>query len=130
MPITRITGVKFIELILTIIIFFLHYKSFESNDTHSLFLSTATFAGYFIIMLGSFVGYLTGNPINKKIDLFFVVLGAILYLASGFYSIQHFSGWAYNKDQANLGLTKGWLAVVNGIIFIVDAVFVYQDGGF
>ncbi|CAH0773933.1 unnamed protein product [Bemisia tabaci] len=127
MPITRITGVKFIELILTIIIFFLHYKSFESNDTHSLFLSTATFAGYFIIMLGSFVGYLTGNPINKKIDLFFVVVGAILFLLCGYFAIDHFShGLRLDSKSTNLGLTKGWLAVLNGVFFVIDAVFTYR----
>lgn len=58
--------------------------------------------------------------------MFFCVVGAILYIASGSMSINHFRNWRFGSDQANLGVALGSLAIVQGALFILDAFFVFR----
>ncbi|XP_008487397.1 uncharacterized protein LOC103524171 [Diaphorina citri] len=67
MTLTRNTIIKIIELVLTIICFFLHYQTFEANDYHGLFITTGTYFAYIIILVGVFIGAFSGNPVNKSI---------------------------------------------------------------
>ncbi|XP_026680109.1 uncharacterized protein LOC113467860 isoform X2 [Diaphorina citri] len=67
MTLTRNTIIKIIELVLTLICFFLHYQTFEANDYHGLFITTGTYFAYIIILVGVFIGAFSGNPVNKSI---------------------------------------------------------------
>ncbi|CAB0007501.1 unnamed protein product, partial [Nesidiocoris tenuis] len=51
--------------ILAAVIVFLHYETMEANSSLHLFLMTATFGGFLIITIGTFLGYVTGNGINR-----------------------------------------------------------------
>lgn len=126
MAVNRLTIVKIAELVLGIAILCIHYNTFEERAPFNQLIVTATYAGFLIIIIGSFIGFLTGNTINKTVDLFFCVVGAVLYIISAIFSYQQFQGWAYNTSHANVGLTKAGLALIQGIVFVVDAFFTFK----
>lgn len=126
MAVSRLTIVKIAELILGIAILCIHYNTLEEPGTFSQVIVTGTYAGFVVIIIGSFIGFLTGNSINKTVDLFFCVVGAVLYILAGIFTYQHFHGWKFNTSHANLGLTKSGLAIIQGIVFIVDAFFTFK----
>jgi len=57
-----------------------------------------------------------------------------LFITSGVLIIQYwndtiggkFTGWVSN-DSKTTGITKGSLAIVNGIVFLIDVVFTFRD---
>ena len=67
-------------------------------------------------------------------DLFYSLVGCAMFITSGVLIIQFWNdsvggkviGWA-SSDRKNLGITKGSLAIVNGILFLVDVVFTFRD---
>ncbi|XP_075230498.1 uncharacterized protein LOC142329685 [Lycorma delicatula] len=126
MAISRLTIVKLAELILAVACAFIHYQTFEAETSFALFVVTSTFGGFAIVVIGVFIGYITGNSVNRNVDLFFCVAGAILYILSGVFSYQRFTGWTFNKGHANLGLTKATLSVIQGIVFVVDGFFTFK----
>lgn len=126
MAITKITMIKFLEIALTIIIFVLHYNSFPGGDTTSVMITTGTYVGYVIILAGIFIGLFTGTPISARLDMFYVLIGAALFIASGVMSYNYYSGYALKSSYVNTGLTKAWLSILNGIVFVVDAAFTYR----
>ncbi len=74
------------------------------------------------------------TPINKRIDIFFSIVGGILFIASGVLIIQFWNDSGYGKihgifvkEDKNLGITKGSLAIINGILFFIDVVFTFRD---
>ncbi|CAH0391769.1 unnamed protein product [Bemisia tabaci] len=58
-------------------------------------------------------------------DLIWVILGAVLFLVSGYYTLQHFGYTRFSldkfPDRITSGVLKGWLAIVNACVFIIDA---------
>ncbi|KAL1130717.1 hypothetical protein AAG570_011958 [Ranatra chinensis] len=104
----------------------MHHSTFEAKDTTQLFIVTATYGGFVVVTVGTFLGLVTNNPVNKTVDVFYCVVGAVLYITAGALSIQHFQGWKYNSSTSNLGLTKASLSIVQGALFLVDAFFVYR----
>ena len=134
----------------------LHYNSMgEHSDLHTIMLINGTFVGFSVILIGLFAGYLMNTPINKRIgmfnicselknkilkfcniilDLFYSLVGCAMFITSGVLIIQFWNdsvggkviGWA-SSDRKNLGITKGSLAIVNGILFLVDVVFTFRD---
>jgi hypothetical protein len=108
----------------------------DGRDQHTVLLVNGTFVGFTIILIGLFAGYLMNTPINKRIDLFFSLMGCALFIASGALILQHWTGDNWNakfnqiissNDSKNMGITKGSLAIVNGILFLVDVVFTFRD---
>ncbi|KAJ1527990.1 hypothetical protein ONE63_007918 [Megalurothrips usitatus] len=124
MAISRFALVKFLEFALAAACLGLHYHSFVDKQT-SLMLASATFGGYLIITAGVFAGLLVGTPINRRIDIYFCLLGCALFIASGSLAIEFFQNQG-KSELRNYGLAKAALAIINGIIFLVDAVFVYR----
>lgn len=132
----------------------LHYNSMaEQSDQHTIMLVNGTFVGFSIILVGLFAGYIMNTPINKRIgkmlciklierknkksifsDLFFSIVGCILFITSGVLILQFWNestsgkiiGFASN-DRKSVGITKGSLAVINGVLFLVDVVFTFRD---
>jgi len=135
MALSRLSIIKLLELIVTLTCLGLHYNSFgEVVDRHSVLIINGTFVGFTIILVGLFAGYIMNTPINKRIDLFFSVIGCALFITSGVLILQYwndtvggkFTGWV-SKDDKTLGVTKGSLAIINGILFLVDFVFTFRD---
>lgn len=131
----------------------LHYNSWgEYSDAHKVMLINGTFVGYTIILVALFAGYVMNTPINKRIgelifaeleleihwnlfllDIFFSIIGAALFITSGVLILQYWNDSASGKivnlvtDHKATGITKGSLAVINGIVFIIDVVFTFRD---
>lgn len=122
----RLTLIKLVELGLAIAIFWLHYNTFEEQSHVRLFVTSTTFAGFLVVVIGTFLGLITGAPVNKTVDMYFCVAGAVLYIASGSLAIQHFQGWTFRSSVSNMGLTKGSLAIIQGVIFIIDGFFTFK----
>ncbi|VVC34480.1 Hypothetical protein CINCED_3A007181 [Cinara cedri] len=126
MAITKITMIKFLELALTIIIFVLHYNSFPGGNVSTVMITTGTYVGYVIILAGIFIGLFTGTPISSKLDMFYVLIGAALYISSGVMSYTYYDGFTLKSSYVTTGMTKAWLSILNGVVFVVDAAFTYR----
>ncbi|XP_058835279.1 uncharacterized protein LOC131692310 [Topomyia yanbarensis] len=126
MAVSRLSIVKFLELALTISCVVLHYKSLGETDELTILLVAGTFVGYSIILIGLFAGYLLSNPINKKIDLFFSLLGCAMFIASGVLILQAWES-GFKTDRRRMAISKGSLAIINGVLFFFDAVFTFRD---
>lgn len=126
MAVSRLSIVKFLELALTISCVVLHYKSLGETDELTVMLVAGTFVGYSIILIGLFAGYLLSNPINKKIDLFFSLLGCAMFIASGVLILQAWES-GFKTERRRLAISKGSLAIINGVLFFFDAVFTFRD---
>jgi hypothetical protein len=134
MAVSRLSIIKLLELVVTIACMGIHYKTLSEGDTHTVMLVSGTFVGFTIILIGLFAGYLMSTPINKRIDIFFSLVGCALFIASGVLILQFWNDTAhakiigfFNKDDKNLGITKGSLAIVNGVLFLADVVFTFRD---
>ncbi|XP_003425760.1 uncharacterized protein LOC100678806 [Nasonia vitripennis] len=120
--VTRLTIIKFFELLLACILIGLHYHS--QTYGHEMMLTTGTYCGYVIILVGLFAGGVMGTPVNRRVDLFFSLVGCALFIASGAVVIdnhQHESGESFNKHMA-----KASISIIEGVLFFVDAVFTFK----
>jgi hypothetical protein len=124
MAFNRLSLVKLAELLLVIACVVFHYNSVDSGtDLHTFFIS-AVFGGYFIIMIGLLLGFFVDTAFGRRTDLYFTVLGGVLFLSAGVMSYNHFSNLVLKNKY---GEWKAWAAIVNGIIFFVDAVFTFRS---
>ncbi|OXU25786.1 hypothetical protein TSAR_010909, partial [Trichomalopsis sarcophagae] len=108
--------------LLACILIGLHYHSQTSG--HEMMLTTGTYCGYVIILVGLFAGGVMGTPVNRRVDLFFSLVGCALFIASGAVVIdnhQHESGEYFNKQMA-----KASISIIEGVLFFVDAVFTFK----
>jgi len=126
MAFNKLTLIKLVELVLAIIIFCLHYNTYEANSISHLYLITTTFSGFLIVFVGTFISLVTGHGLHKTIDMFYCLVGAILYIVAGSLCINHFQGWTFSSSTTNMGLTKGSLAIVQGVICLVDGFFTFR----
>ncbi|XP_015608169.1 uncharacterized protein LOC107273976 [Cephus cinctus] len=123
--ITRLAIVKFLELLLVCILIGLHYHSFRTGDDHTAMITMGTFGGYLIILVGLFAGGVMGTPVNRRVDLFFSLIGCALFIAAGALNIHEFE--KYNKSSLrDTGLAKGSISVIEGALFLVDAVLTFR----
>lgn len=58
--------------------------------------------------------------------MFYVLIGAALYIASGVISYNYYNGFALKSSYVNTGMTKAWVSIINGVVFVVDAAFTYR----
>lgn len=124
MAISRFALIKFLEFVLAAVCVGLHYHSFVDTQT-ALMLASATFGGYLIITCGVLSGHVLGTPVNRRIDIYFCLLGCMLFIASGSLEVQYFQNMGKSTTR-DYGLAKAAVAIINGIFFLVDAVFVYR----
>uniref|UniRef100_A0A2M4AKU3 DUF7775 domain-containing protein n=2 Tax=Nyssorhynchus TaxID=44543 RepID=A0A2M4AKU3_9DIPT len=126
MAVSRLSIIKFLELALAITCVILHYKSLGERDDTTKLLTAGTFVGYSVILIALFAGYLLGNPLNKKLDLFFSLIGCAMFIASGVLILKEWEN-AWSTDTKKIAITKGSLAVTNGVLFFFDAIFTFRD---
>jgi hypothetical protein len=135
MALSRLSIIKFLELLVTLVCCGLHYSSLKENtDPHHIMLINGTFVGFTVILIALFAGYMMGTPINKRIDLFFSLIGSAMFIASGVLILQFWTDSVsgkvtgfFSEDKKSTGIAKGSLAIVNGILFLVDVVFTFRD---
>ncbi|XP_023025629.1 protein snakeskin [Leptinotarsa decemlineata] len=124
MAVSRLSIIKFLELALAVCCFGLHYKS-HSHDLDTDLLSAAAFGGYVIILVGEFAGHMMSTPFNRRIDIFFSLVGCALFVAAGAMNIKVYDG-ASNSEWRNLGLAKASLAIINGALFLLDSLLSWR----
>jgi len=127
MALSKLTFGKLLELLLTLTCLGLHYNSMGEIDQHTILITAGTFVGYTIILVGLFAGYLLNTPINKRIDIFFSLIGAALFIATGVMVIQHWDNAIIKTEARKLALTKGGLSIVNGVLFFLDTILTFRD---
>lgn len=125
MAVSRLSIVKFLELALSIACVGLHYKSMGETDEMTRLLVAGTFVGYTIILVGLFAGYLLGEAVSKKLDLFFSLLGCAMFIASGVLILQEWES-GFKTDRRRMAISKGALAIINGVLFFFDAIFTFR----
>lgn len=72
-------------------------------------------------------GYAVQTPANKRIDILYSLVGCALFIASGALIIQEWEDALFKTDARKMALTKGGLAILNGVVFFVDAIFTFRD---
>lgn len=73
------------------------------------------------------VGHAVSTPTNKRIDILYSLVGCALFITAGALIIEEWNNAIFKTDTRKLALTKGGLAIVNGVIFFVDAIFTFRD---
>ncbi|KAK0168378.1 hypothetical protein PV327_002186 [Microctonus hyperodae] len=114
------------DQILVCVIIGLHWHSFDYIDRLTQFLSCGTAAGYLIIFIGLFAGGIMGTPVNRRIDLFFSLVGCALFVASGALVIQTFDRLTYRNEVRDTGLARGSLCVIEGALLLVDSFLTFR----
>ncbi|XP_011143454.1 uncharacterized protein LOC105185552 [Harpegnathos saltator] len=124
--ITRLSIVKFLELLLVCILIGLHYNSFNAGDHHTAMITMGTFGGYLIILVGLFIGSVMGTPVNRRVDLFFSLIGCALFIAAGALNIDFFQKLSHSSSFRDTGLAKGSISIIEGVLFLVDAFLTFR----
>jgi len=80
-----------------------------------------TFAAYIIVLGGILISYVLGEAPAIRLEFVYAVVGAILFIIAGAYSIHwHKSS---NHQAHGEGIALGVLAILAAIALIVDAFF-------
>lgn len=71
-----------------------------------------------------------GTPINKRIDIFFSLIGCALYIACGILVFQDWNKGVHDRfgdDLANYAKAKAGLSIVQGVLFLIDVFFTFRE---
>ncbi|XP_033210403.1 uncharacterized protein LOC117168759 [Belonocnema kinseyi] len=124
--ITRLSIIKFLELLIVIVLLVLHaYSDDVATEQHTRFLTMGTIGGYLIILVGLFAGGIMGTPVNRRVDLFYSVIGCALFIVVGVLNIQAFDR-LYKSKTKDTGIAKGSMAIIEGALFFLDAIFTFR----
>ena len=124
MAISRLSIIKFLELVLTVACVGLQYHS-NTGVLETDFLSIGAFCGFLIVLCGIFAGHVLSTPINRRIEIFFCLVGCALFVAAGALNIQYFDG-TRSGERRNYGLAKASLAIIGGAMFLVDSLLTWR----
>ncbi|XP_041775748.1 uncharacterized protein LOC121595670 isoform X1 [Anopheles merus] len=104
----------------------LHYYSFNDGDLVTGFLATGTFCGFIVILFTVMAGYLMKAHLHRRLSIFYSLLGCVCFLTSGVFIIEAWEH-AFRTRTRDLAITKGSIAVINGVIFLMDTIFTFRD---
>jgi hypothetical protein len=127
MALSKLTIFKLLELVLTVTCLALHYNSMGETDQHLILITAGTYVGFTIVLVGLFAGYILNTPINKRIDIFFSLIGAGLFIAAGVMVIQHWEDSFIKTETRKIALSKGGVSIANGILFFFDTIMTFRD---
>ncbi|XP_044252474.1 uncharacterized protein LOC123003643 [Tribolium madens] len=125
MAISRLSIIKFLELAIAVTCIGLHYKSEVPHDFNTNTLSVAAFGGFVIILVGGFAGHLMSTPINRRIDIFFCLVGCATFIAAGAMNIEYFKD-VRKSEYRDYGLAKASLAIIGGALFLIDSLLTWR----
>ncbi|XP_058798873.1 uncharacterized protein LOC131668592 [Phymastichus coffea] len=117
--ISRHTAIKLLELVLVCILIGIYLNEPAGTVSHS-FLASGSFLGYLIILVGVFAGGVMGTPVNRRVDLFYCLIGCALFIAVGAIWLDKYSGSGSQKSI-------GYISIIEGVVFLVDAVLVFRN---
>lgn len=72
-----------------------------------------------------YLGYLMSTPINRRIDIFFCLVGCAIFVAAGALNIEIYKDYR-STEWRNYGLAKASLAIINGAIFLLDSLLTWR----
>ncbi|XP_057657317.1 uncharacterized protein LOC130894470 [Diorhabda carinulata] len=124
MAVSPLCIIKIFELLIAIVCMALHCHS-RTGDLDIETVSIIAFGGYIIILAGEALGYFLGCPFDKKIDIFYSIVGCFMFIAAGALNIDTYDGY-FKSDVRDYGLSKGSLAIIDAFLFLVDAVLTYK----
>uniref|UniRef100_A0A182MKX9 MARVEL domain-containing protein n=1 Tax=Anopheles culicifacies TaxID=139723 RepID=A0A182MKX9_9DIPT len=104
----------------------LHYYSFDDGDLVTGFLATGTFCGFIVILFTVMAGYLMKAHLHRRLSIFYSLLGCACFLTSGVFIIEAWEH-AFRTRTRDLAITKGSIAVINGVIFLMDTIFTFRE---
>ncbi|KAF7993939.1 hypothetical protein HCN44_011208 [Aphidius gifuensis] len=120
---TRTSMIKLIELILAVILLVLLYSSkYIDGGAFKEVISTGTTFGYVVILVGVTAGALMGTPVNRRVDLFFSLIGVVLFMFTAFVTFFHYQG----QESGMAGVSRGILSGIQGLILIADAFLTFR----
>ncbi|XP_017890590.1 uncharacterized protein LOC108631277 [Ceratina calcarata] len=125
MAINKGTVIKIVELVIVCILIGLHYHSASDRGLNTAMLTMGAFGGYLIILAGLLFAILLGAALDRRVDMFFSVVGFILFVVVGGLIIDHFANM-YRGSVRDTGIAKGCISIVEGIVFLIDAILVYR----
>ncbi|XP_003701782.1 uncharacterized protein LOC100880636 [Megachile rotundata] len=124
--ITRLAIIKFLELAIVCVLIGLHYHSFNAGDQHTAMITMGTFGGYLIILVGLFAATFLGSPVDRRVDLFFSLVGFVLFIVAGALNIDFFIHLTFKGSFRTTGIAKGVISLIEGALFLVDAFLTYR----
>lgn len=64
--------------------------------------------------------------INKRLDIFFSLMGSALFEASGVLIIEAWEH-SFRTRTRDLAILKGSISIINGVLFLFDCIFTFKD---
>ncbi|RZC00567.1 hypothetical protein BDFB_010852 [Asbolus verrucosus] len=65
------------------------------------------------------------TPINRRIDIFFCLVGCATFVAAGALNIEYFQDYG-RSEYRDYGLSKASLAIINGALFLIDSLLTWR----
>ncbi|XP_017786950.1 PREDICTED: uncharacterized protein LOC108569777 [Nicrophorus vespilloides] len=123
--VVRLSVIKFLELLLAVACLGLMYKNGLTGDLPTDFVSIGAYVGFIIILVGGFSGHLLSSPITRRIDVFYCLVGCAMFIASGALLIKAYEN-RWKSESRDYGLATGALAIVNGVVFMIDSLLTWR----
>lgn len=71
-------------------------------------------------------GSMVNSKIHKRIDIFYSLIGAALFITSGWLIIDVWQD-GFRTRTRDIAMLKGALAIINGVLFLLDCVFTFKE---
>ncbi|XP_043264679.1 protein snakeskin-like [Colletes gigas] len=123
---SRLAIIKSLQLLVVCVLIGLHYHSFNVGTIYSAMFTMGTFGGYLIILVGLCAGNLMGTPVNRRVDLFFSLIGCALFIVVGALNIDYFLNLGYRSSFRDTGLAKGSISIIEGALLLVDSILTFR----
>ncbi|XP_045771448.1 uncharacterized protein LOC123871601 isoform X2 [Maniola jurtina] len=121
--------IKLMELMLAIACLTLHNYSYDLTDISTLMLCSGTYVGYVVVLSGEIVGEIIIAPLDLVQDMFFGMVGVVLFSISGglILSARTKSSIYPRTGNHTIALVTGSLAVLNALVMLFDLSLAYLD---
>ncbi|XP_028133482.1 uncharacterized protein LOC114328733 [Diabrotica virgifera virgifera] len=120
----RLCIIKIVELAIAIVCMVLH-SSTHTADYDIDTTSAITYGAFIIILVGEAAAYFWKCPLDKKIDIYYSIVGCSLFLATGIFNILRYTDQSGSKNKT-MGIIKALFSLVNGVVFALDAFLTYK----
>ncbi|KAJ8912186.1 hypothetical protein NQ315_003790 [Exocentrus adspersus] len=125
MEFRKLTLLKCLELAIAVACMGLHYRT-RTNDFDTDTLSCTSYGGYIIILVGTIGGIIAGTPMNRRIYIFYCLVGCAIFVAAGALNIEIMKHWG-KSELRDYGLSKAILSIINGALFLIDALVEWRE---
>ncbi|XP_076762195.1 uncharacterized protein LOC143430094 [Xylocopa sonorina] len=126
MALNKIINIKFAELLIACILVALHHHSFVAENYTTAMFTMCVFGGYLIVLAGPCLGIILGFVIDRRLNIFYSAIGCILFIIIGAVVLNYFTGSSCCNSLQVTGIFKGCFSLIEGILFLIDAVLVFR----